>query len=92
MFYRQGEHAHVAAEIKKHVKKSLVGVAGGFSDPYVMEEVLASGQADIIYMARQLNCDPDLPNKVRAGRVEDIRMCMRCLTCFTQTVAIWSAP
>ena len=87
MFYPQGEHVEVAAEIKKHVKKSLVGVAGGFSDPYVMEEVLASGKADIIYMARQLNCDPDLPNKVRAGKVEDIRMCMRCLTCFTETVA-----
>lgn len=87
MFYPQGHHADVAAEIKKHVKHSLVGVAGGFSDPYVMEEVLASGKADIIYMARQLCCDPDMPNKVRAGRVEDIRKCMRCLTCFTNTVA-----
>ncbi|NLT39134.1 MAG: FAD-dependent oxidoreductase [Clostridiales bacterium] len=87
MFYPQGHHADISAEIKKHVKKSLVGVAGGFSDPYVMEEVLASGKADIIYMARQLCCDPDLPNKVRSGRIEDIRKCMRCLTCFTQTVA-----
>jgi thioredoxin reductase len=86
MFYEQGHHADVSAEIKKHVKKSLVGVAGGFSDPYVMEQVLAEGKADIIYLARQLNCDPDLPNKVRAGRVEDIRLCMRCLTCFSQTV------
>ena len=86
MFYPGGHHADVSAEIKKHVKKSLVSVAGGFSDPYVMEEVLASGKADIINMARQLNCDPDLPNKVRAGRVEDIRRCMRCLTCFSQTV------
>ena len=86
MFYEQGHHADVSAEIKKHVKKSLVGVAGGFSDPYVMERVLAEGKADIIYLARQLNCDPDLPNKVRAGRVEDIRLCMRCLTCFSQTV------
>ena len=86
MFYEQGHHADVAAEIKKHVKHSLIGVAGGFSDPYVMEEVLASGKADIIYMARQLCCDPDMPNKVRAGRVEDIRKCMRCLTCFSQTV------
>jgi len=86
MFYEQGHHADVAAEIKKHVKHSLIGVAGGFSDPYVMEEVLASGKADIIYMARQLCCDPDLPNKVRAGRVDEIRKCMRCLTCFSNTV------
>jgi len=87
MFYESGHHADIAGEIKKHVKKSLVGAVGGFSDPYLMEEVLASGKADIIYMARQLCCDPDLPNKVRAGRIEDIRKCMRCLTCFTQTVA-----
>lgn len=87
MFYEGGHHADLSAEIKKHVKKSLVGVVGGFSDPYQMEEVLASGKADIIYMARQLNCDPDLPNKVRAGKPEEIRKCMRCLTCFAQTVS-----
>ncbi len=86
MFYEEGHHADIAAEIKKHVKHSLVGIAGGFSNPWVMEEVLASGKADIIYMARQLNCDPDLPNKVRTGRVEDIRRCMRCLSCFSTTV------
>jgi len=86
MFYPQGCHAEVSAEIKKHVKHALVGVAGGFSDPWVMERVLSEGQADIICIARQLNCDPDLPNKVRAGRPEDIRRCMRCLTCFSETV------
>ena len=37
MFYEEGHHADVAAEIKKHVKPSLVGVAGGFSDPWLME-------------------------------------------------------
>jgi NADPH-dependent 2,4-dienoyl-CoA reductase/sulfur reductase-like enzyme len=87
MFYPDGCHAEIAAEIKRHVKKSLVGVVGGLCDPYLMEDILAKGKADIIYMARPLCCDPDLPNKVRAGRIEDIRKCMRCLTCFTQTVA-----
>ena len=87
MFYEEGHHADVAGEIKKHVKKSLIAVAGGFSDPYVMEKVLAEGKADIICMARQLNCDPDLPNKVRSGRIDEIRKCMRCLTCFSQTVS-----
>ena len=87
MFYPQGRNVEYAAEIKKHVKHSLVGIAGGLSDPYYMEEVLATGKADIVYMARQLVCDPDFPNKVRAGKVEEIRKCMRCLTCFTQTVA-----
>jgi len=86
MFYPDGCHAAISAEIKKHVKKSLIGVVGGMSDPYVMEKILAEGKADIIYMARPLNCDPDLPNKVRAGKPETIRKCMRCLTCFSEMV------
>jgi NADPH-dependent 2,4-dienoyl-CoA reductase/sulfur reductase-like enzyme len=33
-------------------------------------------------MARGLIADPDLPNKIRAGRDDEIRWCMRCLHCF----------
>ena len=87
MFYPQGRNVEYAAEVKKHVKKSLVGTVGGLSDPYYMEEILASGKADIVYMARELVCDPDMPNKVRRGRPEEIRKCMRCLNCFAVGVA-----
>jgi NADPH-dependent 2,4-dienoyl-CoA reductase/sulfur reductase-like enzyme len=84
MFYPQGRNVEYAAEIKRHVTKSLIGTVGGLSDPYFMEEVLATGKADIIYMAREIICDPDMPNKVRAGRIEDVRKCMRCLNCFSE--------
>ncbi|MDR0310625.1 MAG: NAD(P)/FAD-dependent oxidoreductase [Acidobacteriota bacterium] len=87
MFYPQGRNVEYAAEIKKRVKKSLVGTVGGLSDPYFMEDILASGKADIVYMARELVCDPDMPDKVRRGRPEDIRKCMRCLNCFAEGVA-----
>ena len=86
MFYPHGFNVQYAAEIKKHVKKSLVGTVGGLSDPYLMEEILATGKADIVYMARGLVCDPDIPNKIRQGRPEDIRKCLRCLTCFSAGV------
>ena len=86
MFYPQGRNVEYAFEIKKHVKKALVGTVGGLCDPYFMEEILAAGQADIIYMARPLVCDPDLPNKIRAGKPETIRKCMRCLQCFHEIV------
>ncbi len=84
MFYPQGRNVEYAAQIKKHVKKSLVGTLGGLNDPYYMEEVLASGKADLVYMARQLICDPDFPNKVRHGKIEEIRKCMRCLNCYSE--------
>ena len=87
MFYPHGRNVEYAAEIKKHVKKSYVGTVGGLSDPYMMEEILATGKADIIYIARGLVCDPDMPNKVRQGRPEDVRKCMRCLNCFSDGVA-----
>ena len=86
MFYPDGRNVEYAAEIKKHVKKSLIATVGGLCDPYLMEDIIASGKADIVYMARELLCDPDMPNKVRSGRPEDIRKCMRCLSCFSEGV------
>ena len=84
MFYPQGRNVEYAAEIRKHVTRALVGTVGGLSDPYFMEEVLASGKADLVYMARELICDPDMPNKVRHGQDDEVRKCMRCLTCFSE--------
>lgn len=86
MFYPGGYNVYLAAEIKKHVKKSYVGTVGGLCDPYLMEEIIASGKADIVYMARELVCDPDFPNKVRTGKPETIRKCMRCNQCFSELV------
>ena len=85
-FYPSGVNVEYATEVKKHVKKSLVGTVGGLSDPYQMEQLLASGKADIIYMGRELVCDPEFPNKVRRGCVDEIRKCMRCLNCFSEGV------
>jgi 2,4-dienoyl-CoA reductase-like NADH-dependent reductase (Old Yellow Enzyme family)/thioredoxin reductase len=86
MFYPSGVNVEYAAEVKKHVKKSLVGTVGGLSDPYQMEQILASGKADIIYMGRELVCDPEFPNKVWRGCIDEIRKCMRCLNCFSEGV------
>ena len=51
------------------------------SDPDKMEEILENGQADLIAMGRALVADPDLPNKVRDGRIDEIRRCLRCYSC-----------
>ena len=59
---------------------------GGLNDPELMEELIASGQADVVEMARQLLADPDFPNKVRMGKEDTARRCMRCLSCFSSEV------
>ncbi|MDR0817972.1 MAG: NAD(P)/FAD-dependent oxidoreductase [Oscillospiraceae bacterium] len=82
MFLEDGVNVKYAAEIKKHVK-TPVATVGALSDPAQMEEIIASGKADVVEVARGLIADPDLPRKARAGKVWQINRCMRCLTCFS---------
>ena len=80
IFGTPGCNVQFAAEIKKHVK-TPVATIGGLSEPDELEEIIASGKADIVVMARGLICDPDLPIKARSGREKEIRRCLRCLNC-----------
>lgn len=81
MFIEHGCNVGLAAEIKKHVK-TPVATLGGLNDPDMMEEIIASGKADVVEMARQLLADPFLPEKALTGRKDDITKCCRCFTCF----------
>ncbi len=83
MFEEHGRNVYLAAEIKKHVKKP-VATLGGLNDPQQMEEIIASGKADVVEMARALVADPMLPRKIIENRPEDIVYCLRCLTCLSQ--------
>lgn len=83
MFLPDGVNVKYAAEIKKHVKKSAVATVGALTDPAMMEEIIASGIADVVQVARGLIADPDLPLKARTGREDEINKCMRCLACFS---------
>jgi 2,4-dienoyl-CoA reductase-like NADH-dependent reductase (Old Yellow Enzyme family)/thioredoxin reductase len=86
MFLEDGVNVKYAAEIKKHVKKSKVATVGALTDPAMLEEIIASGKADVVELARGLICDPDLPNKAREGRADEITHCMRCFTCFSNLI------
>lgn len=81
MFIEHGCNVYLAAEIKKHVK-TPVATLGGLNDPDMMEEIIASGKADIVEIARQSICDPYFPEKAFSGRKDDITRCCRCFTCF----------
>lgn len=81
MFIEHGCNVYLAAEIKKHVN-TPVATVGGLNDPDMMEEIIASGKADIVEIARQSICDPYFPEKAFSGRKDDITKCCRCFTCF----------
>jgi 2,4-dienoyl-CoA reductase (NADPH2) len=78
---RAGAGAQVpfAALIKQAV--SIPVIAVGKIDPELGEKVLTEGKADFIGMTRSIIADPEFPNKVIEGRMEDIAPCTACLTC-----------
>ena len=86
MFEEHGRNVYLAAEIKKHVKVPVATI-GGLTDPAMMEEIIASGKADVVEMGRQLLADPELPNKVMEGRDDEIVHCMRCFVCMSERAA-----
>lgn len=83
MFKEHGCNVYLAAEIKKHVSVPVATI-GGLNDPEQMEEIIASGKADIVYMARALLADPFLPRKVMENKEDQIVKCLRCFTCMAE--------
>ena len=83
MFLEDGVNVKYAAEIKKHVQ-TPVATVGALSDPAMMEEIIASGMADVVELGRETLADPDFPIKARTGRDEEINQCLRCYSCFSE--------
>ena len=86
MFKPHGANVPLAAAVKKAVNKP-VATLGALSDPAMMEEIIASGKADIVCMGRQLLADPYLPRKVMEGRDDEIVRCLRCFVCMAERAA-----
>ncbi|MCK6501799.1 NADPH-dependent 2,4-dienoyl-CoA reductase [Myxococcota bacterium] len=59
------------------VKIPLV-TSNRINTPEVAEQVLASGAADMVSLARPLLADPDFVRKAAAGRPEEINTCIAC--------------
>jgi len=78
LYYPRGCYIHHAAAVKKVTTRPVIGV-GNILDLDMAEKFLQEGKADIIFMGRQLTCDPETPKKYFEGRPEDIRKCIGCL-------------
>ena len=80
MYTPRGINADLSEAVKKEVNIP-VSVAGRINDPYLAEEILMKGKADFVALGRTLIADPELPNKVMAGKPEDVRKCIACGRC-----------
>jgi len=81
-----GAFAHLAEKIKSCVSIPVIA-ANRINSPIVAEKILTERKADLVGMARALLADPELPNKAREGRVNEIVPCIACSNCLSEIVS-----
>lgn len=80
VYEEHGCQLHAARAVRAAVNIPLL-VHGKLNDPALAEAVLEEGLADVILMGHQSLADPEYANKVRQGRLLDIRPCIGCNEC-----------
>jgi 2,4-dienoyl-CoA reductase (NADPH2) len=73
----RGGFAYLAQGIKQVVAIPVMA-CNRINDPVLADRILRDGQADLIGFARGLIADPELPNKAREGRFDEINYCIAC--------------
>ena len=80
----EGWRLPMARRIREATGKPVI-CAGVIRRPELAEAALAEGDVDAISLGRALLADPMWPNKARAGRSDDIRLCTSCNWCIRET-------
>lgn len=91
-YFFPGDIEHVKNHLLKEALKiketlDIPIITPSIHDPVLAEQVIRRGVTDIAELGRQSIADPDWPNKVREGKVEEIRRCNRCLQCLMRIMA-----
>ncbi len=79
-FMKEGYQEQYISFVKGLTSKPVVGV-GRYTSPEAMVSAIQRGVMDLIGSARPSIADPFLPQKIKEGRVEDIRECIGCNIC-----------
>lgn len=72
-----GYNVYTAEEVKKTVSIPVCTV-GKINDPYLAENIIASGSADLVAFGRESICEPAIPNKMAGEIDEEISPCISC--------------
>ena len=73
----RGAFTWVTRKLRGEVRIPLV-TSNRINRPEVAENILASGDADMVSMARPLLADPDFVNKAAADKADEINVCIGC--------------
>ncbi len=76
MYFEEGMYREFGEILKKHVNVPII-LAGRMENPELAVEALKTS-CDIIGLGRQLLTDPYYPEKIRTGRMDEIRPCLGC--------------
>ena len=68
-----------AEEIKKAIRIPVI--CPNIHDPEEARRAVEQGRIDMVSLSRPLLADAEWPNKVREGRQDEIRKCIRCNQC-----------
>jgi 2,4-dienoyl-CoA reductase-like NADH-dependent reductase (Old Yellow Enzyme family)/thioredoxin reductase len=68
---------YAAAEIRQIVNVPVM-TAIRINDPVMANDIIKNHEADMVVMTRATICDPEMPNKAKQGRIDDIRQCISC--------------
>ena len=79
-FEKEGYQERYCGFVKSLTSKPVVGV-GRYTSPDAMVSAIRRGILDLIGAARPSIADPFLPNKIKAGRHDEIRECIGCNIC-----------
>jgi 2,4-dienoyl-CoA reductase-like NADH-dependent reductase (Old Yellow Enzyme family) len=84
-----GDRAEHLPEISKEFKKALKVpvIIASQHDPVKADADIAAGKFDISALGRQLFIDPEYPNKVMRGDLDEIKICKRDNTCVARCLA-----
>lgn len=77
--FPEGPMVPLAEKVKQAVGVPVI-TAGKIS-PELAEQIIRDGKVGFIAMGRPLLADPELPNKLQEGRLEDICWCVYCNNC-----------
>lgn len=81
----------LSEEIKRAVSVPVIAV-GRINHPLLAEDAIESGKADLIAWGRASLADPELPNGVAAGHLDDIAPCIACLQGCTRSFPFPDKP
>jgi 2,4-dienoyl-CoA reductase-like NADH-dependent reductase (Old Yellow Enzyme family)/thioredoxin reductase len=85
MTFEQGWEREYTRAIKTIAKKPVL-LVGRVSHPGVADELVGSGDADAILLARQMIADEQWMTKVKEGRANDIRRCVAANYCWRAVI------